>query len=35
VVLEKLGKLAKPLGYIVMLASAVLALFAGVKGGAK
>jgi len=34
-VLEKLGKLAKPLGYIVMLASAVLALFAGVKGGAK
>lgn len=34
-VLEKIGKLAKPLGYIVILTSAVLALVAGVKGGPR
>ena len=32
-VLEKLGKLAKPLGYIAMALGAVVTLLAAVKGG--
>jgi len=32
-VLEKLGKLAKPLGYIAMAASAIVGFWAALKGG--
>ena len=35
VVLDKLGKLARPLSYIAMLASAVWGLVTVVKGGGK
>lgn len=35
VVLDKLGKLAKPLGYIVVLVTSVVGFVSALKGGAK